>query len=86
MVDLVVASQGFEPQLIGPKPIVLPLDDKALFVRTNGFEPLASGIKQAGALPLSYVLKTYLSIFSNSLIDFPASCPSFFSAIKAKIF
>lgn len=50
MVDL-VASQGFEPQLIGPKPIVLPLDDKALFVRMNGIEPLTSGIKQAGALP-----------------------------------
>ena len=31
----VARGQGFEPQLIGPEPIVLPLDDPRIFVCNN---------------------------------------------------
>ena len=37
-----VAPQGFEPQLSGPKPDVLPLDERAIYVGVVGLEPTNS--------------------------------------------
>jgi hypothetical protein len=36
-----VTPQGLEPRLIGPKPIVLPLDERVRrYVVRTGFEPV----------------------------------------------
>ena len=31
---LLVTPQGFEPRFSGPKPLVLPLDERAIYVRS----------------------------------------------------
>jgi len=48
-----VTPQRFELQLTGPKPVVLPLDERVIFADVNGFEPL-SKVLETFILPLNY--------------------------------
>ena len=48
-----VTPDRFELPLSGPKPLVLPLDERVILADVNGFEPL-SKVLETFILPLNY--------------------------------
>ena len=51
--DFFVTPDRFELPFSGPKPLVLPLDERVIFADVNGFEPL-SKVLETFILPLNY--------------------------------
>jgi hypothetical protein len=84
---IIAARQGFEPQFLGPKPSVLPLDDRAMYTLHFGnvvyialksifYQVTIPALRQYPPPP---ILATSLDILKTAILDGVPATPATFS-------